>query len=154
MTAKIMTEATRTRLEADLSTLLAQRMDLADELATIGRGDEADMAQGAMRHDDLARLDDRIAKLRAQVADATIITAPTHSDVVASGTIVALRFAGDADAEDYLVSDHGDRLDGLSTVSTTSPLGRAILGHRSGDNVVYTAPSGEMRVLVEAVTAS
>lgn len=40
----------------------------------------------------------------------------------------------------------------LDIVATTgSPLGRALLGHRPGDTVVFTAPAGPQRVQVLSV---
>ena len=50
-------------------------------------------------------------------------------DVVAPGTIVEVRMDGDDDTTKYLVGSIEERSDEFEVLSTSSPLGLALLGH-------------------------
>jgi transcription elongation GreA/GreB family factor len=55
----------------------------------------------------------------------------------------------DPDDETYLLAEHAEeRAPGARTVTTTSPLGAALLGTAEGDEVVYAAPAGNFRYVV------
>ncbi|MFS0866329.1 GreA/GreB family elongation factor [Microbacterium sp. 179-B 1A2 NHS] len=75
--------------------------------------------------------------------------------LVEPGMTVTVRFAGDDQAETFLLGERalfqtvGDTE--LDVYSPESPLGGALLGHHVGDTVRYTAPNGrELEVTVVA----
>ena len=64
---------------------------------------------------------------------------------MAPGTLVTLRALGEVEPEDetYLVAlSAEERAPGVRTVTSTSPLGAALLGKRVGEQVTYEAPGG------------
>lgn len=70
-------------------------------------------------------------------------------DVVRIGSRVRVQ---DADGEDEFTIVAECEADALADrVSAESPFGRALLGHRAGDRVMFRAPGGIMGVSVVAV---
>jgi transcription elongation factor GreA len=70
----------------------------------------------------------------------------TAKGVVATGTIVGIRYDGDDEVERYLLGSIEERRDDVSVISPGSPLGRALLGRSLGEFVEYEAPNGQLRV--------
>ena len=58
---------------------------------------------------------------------------------------------GDDEPSTYLVGSIEERDRGYDVISPGSPLGKALLGHVSGDVVTYEAPSGRFAVEILAV---
>jgi len=84
----------------------------------------------------------RIRQLRFLLENAQVGEAPASSDgSVTSGLVVTVILAGEE--ETFLLGSRevaGDT--DLDVYSEKSPLGAAILGHKIGDSVTYTAPNG------------
>jgi transcription elongation factor GreA len=134
-----------------------------EELRTHGRIELADRIERAREHGDLrenaeyhaakeekAKMEARIAKI-AGILDNAVIVEAGSDGTVAAGSIVHLRYEGDADAERYLVGSIEERHDDLHVVSPNSPLGEALIGRQPGDSVSYAAPNGELRVEIVEV---
>jgi transcription elongation factor GreA len=137
-----------------------------DELVTSGRQHIAERLKAAREHGDIrenaeydaakneqALMESRIRNLERMLRDPDIIEAPTGSDVVAPGMLVTVRTLDDDELEDetYLLAESAEeRAPGVRTVTTTSPLGRALLGARAEQEVSYEAPGGNFRCLVVA----
>ena len=67
--------------------------------------------------------------------------------MVAAGSIVAIRYEGDDDAERYLIGSIEERGDELDDHSPGSPLGAgARSGARPATSVEYEAPGGTLKV--------
>ena len=103
--------------------------------------------------DHLAVLEDvavdriRIAQLERLIASATIVDVDSADDGVARlGSVVRVRDAGDRETEYKLV---GRRTDDLTRAQVTpaSPIGKALMGARSGDVVRAVLPNGRDRTL-------
>jgi transcription elongation factor GreA len=77
--------------------------------------------------------------------------AGAESDVITTGSVVTLRYEGDDEPERYLVGSIEERMEGVSIVSPSSPLGQALLGQRPGQVVSYEAPGGQLQVEIVAV---
>ena len=69
------------------------------------------------------------------------------------GSKVTIDF-GDGEAETYcLIDARSPKPEGsVAGLSTQTPVGRALLGHRAGDTITYRAPrgTGELRLLAIA----
>src|SRR5439155_20370732 len=86
----------------------------------------------------------RIRDLEHKLKDPDIIETPNGVDV-APGTIVTLRPLDEEEPEDetYLVAlSAEEKAPGFRTVTSSSPLGAALLGKRVGERVTYEAPGG------------
>lgn len=77
----------------------------------------------------------RIRYLERMLKNATIISEQSNSDEVGLNNTVEIYFEDDDETEIYklVTSIRGNSLDGK--ISTESPLGRAVLGHKVGDRV-------------------
>ena len=148
-----------------LDAYLRLRSEL-DELTTAGRTNIAERLKAAREHGDIrenaeydaakneqALMESRIRNLQRMLRDPEIIEHPQDSDVVASGMLVTLRPAEDDEPEDetYLLAESAEeRANGVRTITTTSPLGSALLGAALEDRIAYEAPGGTFHYLVVA----
>ncbi len=74
----------------------------------------------------------------------------TTADVIRIGSRVRVRYDDTHDEDEFvLVSEEVEALPGR--LSPGSPLGRALLGRRRGEQVMFRAPGGAMVVHVVAV---
>jgi transcription elongation factor GreA len=92
-------------------------------------------------------LERRITLLRARIESAVVIEAgELGGDSVAIGSLVQL-VDEDGEALEVEISSVGGR----GTASPDSPLGRALLGARVGDQVEVAAPSGAWTAVVRSI---
>lgn len=137
-----------------------------DELRTAGRDGIAARLKVAREHGDIrenaeydatkneqALMEARIRTLERMLRDPDILEAPVASDVVAAGMLVTVRPLDEDDPEDetYLLAESAEeRAKGARTITTTSPLGTALMGAGPDQEVVYEAPGGKFRYVVVA----
>ena len=143
------------RLKAELEELtsegrthIAQRLKVAREFGDIRENAEYDAAKNEQ-----ALMESRIRNLERMLRDPEIIEAPVDADAVGPGMLVTVRplDEDDPDDETYLLADSSEeRARGARTITTTSPLGSALVGTRKGDEVAYQAPGGTFRYQVVA----
>jgi transcription elongation factor GreA len=136
------------RLRAELEDLTTRgRVDIAQAIETARElGDLKENADYHAAREDQGRMEARIRQLQSLIDHAVIVDSSQGSDTVAQGSIVALRYEGDDDADRFLVGSIEERRDDVAVVSPASPLGQALLGHRKGDVVEYQAPGGNLKV--------
>jgi transcription elongation factor GreA len=93
----------------------------------------------------------RVRQIEGILADAVIVEhAPT--DVVATGTLVEIKLPGDDEPTVYLVGSIEERNDKYDVLSTSGPMGRALVGKAPGETATYTTPKGtELEVEVVSV---
>ncbi|MFD8214757.1 GreA/GreB family elongation factor [Streptomyces sp. NPDC059697] len=136
----------RRALEEELADLHAERNAVASTLGdTDSAGDTADQADELQRATQLDRVDARITEITVRL-DGAAEAGPPRTDVVGLGSTVTVRFADGAE-ETVQIGDVAEPLD-QTLVTTDSPFGRALLGHRVGDSVSYEAPDGRTTVTV------
>jgi transcription elongation factor GreA len=138
-----------------------------EQLTTVGRTDIArriedarnlgDLSENGDYHaakDEQGRMEMRIRQLQAMLEHAEIVEDDGPSDTVRPGSTVSLRYDGDDDVETYYLGSIEERATGVEIISTSSPLGLALLdGAKKGDNVEYETPTGA-RIRVEIVDVS
>ena len=77
---------------------------------------------------------------------------PENVDQIQIGHVVRIRIEDDEPMNILLLEDLGGSvLSGMQLISTQSPLGKAILGRRAGETVVYQGPAGEMVTRIIAI---
>ena len=141
------------RLKAELDGLrtdgrvhIAERIKAAREHGDIRENAEYDAAKNEQ-----GLMESRIRNLERMLRDPDIIEAPAASDVVAAGMLVTIRQLDEDDPEDetYLLAEHAEeRVHGVRTITTTSPLGSTLLGKWLDDEIVYEAPGGTFHYLI------
>ena len=142
-----------TRLKSELDELktvgrtrIAERLLAARELGDISENADYDAAK-----DEQGLMEARIRKPEGMLRDPEIVEPPASADAVMAGMVVTVRPLEDDDPEDevYLLADSAEeRAQGMRTITTTSPLGSAIMGSKVGDEVAYEAPGGKFRYRV------
>lgn len=136
------------RLKADLDELkgpgredMSKRLEIAREHGDLKENaeyDEAKNAQGLMEA--------KIRSLEERLRDPEIIEAPAAADVAGPGVVVTVLPVDDDDEDEevYLLAEAAEeREKGAKTITTTSPLGVALMGAKPGDEVAYQAPGGK-----------
>lgn len=133
-------------LEGEVRSQIAQKIKEAraeGDLSENGGYQAAKEAQG--------KNEGRIAELTHKLRYAQILQ--TSSDGRAEeGSVVRLKI-GDGEAEFLLGSRDLSCTTDKKIISTKSPIGAAVLGHKAGDTVDYEAPGGrKMQVEIISVT--
>ena len=125
-----LTKVRRKEIAEDIR-LAKEEGDLSENSAY----DEAKLAQGFN--------EGRVQTIEAQLRNAVIINGNGHSDKVDIGSTVTVTEDG-REEETYQIvgSAEADPMDGR--ISNESPIGRALLGAKPGDEVKAETPGGEI----------
>jgi transcription elongation factor GreA len=149
-----LTPTTSARLESELTELVTERAIRASEPLDVC-GDAADLAEFAARDMVVEQLDERISSIRGLLAEAAVPAQRAAPDGrVTEGTVVALRFGRSRHTETFLVGHRLEAVGDVEVITPASPLGRALLGAKSGDKVSYGAPLGDVDVTLVEVRAA
>jgi transcription elongation factor GreA len=140
------------RLSSELNELktegrerVSQAIGTAREHGDIRENADYDAAKNEQGHNEA-----RVRQLEEILRTAVVVEGP-RGDVVEAGTIVEIRMEGDDDTSKYLVGSIEERHDELDVLSTSSPLGQALLGHGPGDVVSYEGPRRTFAVEIMSV---
>ena len=139
-----LTQEAHDRLRAELDHLSgAGRTELAKKIEEARL--EGDLRENGGYHaakEEQGKQEARIRQLRQLLENAQVGEAPVSTDGnLLPGMVVTVELAGDT--ETFLLGSReiaGDT--DLDVYSEKSPLGAAILGHKVGEKVSYTAPNG------------
>lgn len=141
-------------LEAELEELVnVQRPAIA--AAILAAREDGDLKENGAYHDAKDRqglMEGRIRELKAKLERSQIIESDNGaSDVVVLGSTVTVAGADGAE-ERYTIVGSMESNVAAGRISNESPLGRALLGRKPGDQAVVTTPRGEMEYRVLAVS--
>jgi transcription elongation factor GreA len=126
---------------------VAERIKEAREFGDISENSEYDDAKNEQM-----MLEQRIATLEEKLRSATVIDASElDTDVVRVGVTVNVK-DGDGKSDVFMIvgSTEADPSAKPKRLSNESPVGKALLGHKKGDKVEVSLPSGKVRVLTVA----
>jgi len=141
----LLTAAGKARLEEELATLQNHRQpELANRIQeATEHGDVSDNSEYEDLKEEWVMAEARIRDLEQTLERAEIIHRDGNDDSVGLGSRVTLR-SDDGEEESWLVvsPEEANTLDG--SISTESPVGRAVLGRRAGDSATVTTPGGTM----------
>jgi transcription elongation factor GreA len=118
-------------------------------------GDLSENAEYHAAKDEQGLMESKIRKLQHLLRDPQIVEAPVDSDAVGPGMLVTVRPMDEDDPQDetYLLAEHAEeRARGARTITTTSPMGAALIGAAEGQEIVYQAPAGSFRYVVVGFT--
>jgi transcription elongation factor GreA len=141
-------------LQAELEHLeTVARREIADRIKTAREW--GDLKENAEYHDaknDQAHLETKIKRLRERLLAAEVREVDPQSDVVAFGRTVEVEDAGSARRQSYtLVSAH-EAVPADGKLSIESPVAKALVGARVGDERTLETPRGERRLRVVAIS--
>jgi transcription elongation factor GreA len=140
-----LTAAQKTQLEAELAELEGpRRAEVVQAIATArGFGDLSENFEYHAAKNEQGLLESRIRRLCSRL-DHVVVVDQATTDVVGIGATVELE------------DEHGERMEvqisSVGGVSPESPLGRALLGRKPGDEVDVEAPRGTWRARILAIS--
>ncbi len=117
---------------------VGERIKEAKEFGDISENSEYDDAKNEQ-----AWVESRIIEVTQILAHATIIDAPKKSDKVTLGSKVELKSSAGT-THVYQVVGSAEADPAHDKISNESPVGQAILGHKKGESVQVTTPSGKV----------
>jgi len=104
-------------------------------------GDVIDNAAYEDAKNEQARLEGRILELEQLVAKAKLIDSRINTDEVSLGSIVHMRTSDDRECRYTLVGAF-EANPSAGRISNESPVGRALLGHKTGEVIIVSTPGG------------
>ncbi len=140
-------------LKAELDTLsttrrreVASRIKEAREFGDISENAEYDDAKNEQ-----AMLEARIATLEDNLRSATVVDASgLGTDVVRVGSIVHVKDDGGKSTK-YTIVGTAEANPADAKLSNESPVGKALIGRKRGDEVVVTTPRGERKLKITKI---
>lgn len=148
-----LTEEGAAELRAELDDLLkVKRPELAAKLKeAISQGDLSENADYADAKEQQAFLEGRIQQLEMLLTSAIIVNNNgKKSGVVQVGSEVTVQEEGEQ-PEKYIIVGAAEADPRAGKISHESPLGRALLGKKSGDKVKVEAPAGSYALKIKSV---
>jgi transcription elongation factor GreA len=140
------------RLKAELEELVTSGREKMSERLKVARehGDIRENAEYDAAKDAQGLMESQIRRLKEALRDPEIIEAPIAADRIVPHMLVTVRAIDDDDDEEtYLLAEHGEeKAPGARTVTTSSPLGRALLGASKDQRVLVKAPGGSFEYIV------
>jgi transcription elongation factor GreA len=118
---------------------VGERIKEAKEFGDISENSEYDDAKNEQ-----AWVESRIIEINQILAHATIIASPKKNDKVVLGSKVELQDVDSGDTHLYRVVGSAEADPAADKISNESPVGQAIMGHKKGDSVPVSLPSGKV----------
>jgi len=143
-----LTPAQKAQLEAELADLEGPRRAEAVQAIATARsfGDLSENFEYHAAKNEQGLLERRITLLKDRLDRAVLVDGDVATDTVGIGTIVEIE------------DEHGERtqveISSVGGVSPDSPLGRALLGRKAGDDVDIDAPRGPWRARIISIGQS
>ena len=143
--AEALTADGAARLQAELHELTAiKRPQVIARIRTAKEhGDLKENGEYHAAREEQSFLEGRVRAIEARLRIAVIVEAPAAGSRVGLGSVVTIDDEGDPVAYTIVGADESDPNAGR--ISSSSPVGRALVGHNVGDDVVVVTPAGERR---------
>jgi transcription elongation factor GreA len=131
------------RLQAELAGLLAQRPEVIKRIATAREhGDLKENAEYHAAREEGGFLEGRIKALEAKLKVAVIVAPTERGATVTLGSRIRVEEDGDESLISVVSSAEASVRDGR--ISSSSPVGAALMGRRVGDEVTIITPGGRL----------
>lgn len=141
------------QLEVELDQLVqVRRTEIAERIRHARDfGDISENAEYTEAKNEQSLVEGRIQTLEVMIRNAVLIEdEPREAGVVTIGASVTVTDEDGDETYAIVGAAEADPLRGR--ISNESPLGRALLGHRAGDEVEWSSPSGTSRVTIISVS--
>lgn len=139
------------RLRAELDELTrARRPEVIARIRTAKEhGDLKENAEYHAAREEQSFLEGRIQAIEARLRTATVVDAPVAGSRVGLGSQVTVEH--DGETATYTIVGASESHPESGRISSSSPVGRALVGHDVGDDVVVRTPAGERRYTIVAI---
>lgn len=134
-------------LEGEKRSEVSERIKVAREFGDISENSEYDDAKNEQ-----AAVEKRISEIQYILMNAKIVNKPSkNSGKISVGSEVKVDMAGQKRTFNIVGGSESDIANGK--ISNISPVGKAICGHKKGDEVVAEGPTGkEIKIKILEVT--
>lgn len=147
----ILTPEGRARLEAQLTKLKNEDLKRAAEQIKTARelGDLSENADYHQAREMQAFVAGKIAEIEYKLSHAKMADKNTGTGVVAVGSHVILKSVDGDEEYDIVGATETDPLSGK--ISASSPIAKAIMGHKVGDKIEVETPAGEIKFEIKKI---
>lgn len=141
-----------TKLQAELDDLrTVKRAEVAQRIhAAMEFGDYSENSELEQAKNDQAFLEGRIMTLEQMIKNAQLIDEKAKHDIVEIGSHVTLE--ADGRKEKYVIVGSAEASPPEGRISNESPVGKALMGHRSGETVKMSVPAGTIEMKITAIS--
>lgn len=137
-------------LKASLKRLKESRPQAIKEMQRLAEmGDFSENAAYAMAKGRVRGINQRMLELEDQIKNAIVITSKPRSDVVRLGSKVTVEVEGRQ--RTYLILGSSETNPGQGVISRHSPIGVALMGHRTGDRIAYRIGDKDVHCLITKI---
>jgi transcription elongation factor GreA len=149
-----LTREGKERFTAELHELTTVRRHEVEERIRRAKefADTTDNAEYDLAKSDQAFVEGRIQELEHMLASAQLIEEPPSADFVRLGCRVTVR-TSDGEEETYHLVGSQEANPRRGLISNESPLGRALIGKRVGEETTVVAPGGSFTVEVLSIAS-
>ena len=139
-------------IETELEALVSvRRLEIAERIRHARDfGDIAENAEYTEAKNEQSLVEGRIMTLESMIRHAAVIEDETR-EVGVAALGASVKVSTDEGEETYAIVGAAEADPLVGRISNESPLGRALLGHRAGDEVQWDSPMGPGRVKILAV---
>ena len=145
----------KARLEAELDTLInVKRPALADQLReAIEAGDISESAAYEDAKHQQGMLEGRILDLQQILRSAQLIEEAPEGPAQTVGLGAMVTVVGEEGREEqYRLVGSAEARAGDGRISYESPMGKALMGRKAGDEIAVAAPAGTLRFTVKSIS--
>lgn len=153
-TGHVLTRTGYERLKEELDHLrTVRRAEVTERLRAAREEGEGEESEYNLAREDQAFVEGRIAALERLMAEAEVMEEPSPAGQpeVGIGYSVVVRDEDGAEETYYIVGPMEADPDS-GRISTHSPVGQALVGHRAGDSVEVETPMGTRRLSIVGVS--
>ena len=139
-----LTQEGKEKLEAELRWREGEERERITEAIKVARdfGDLSENSEYDDAKDEQAQNENRISILRQQLANSVLIDSPKKSNRIGIGHVVTLEDAN-GNERVYTLVGTAEADPKAGKISNESPLGKALLNHKKGDDVSFLSPTGK-----------
>lgn len=140
----VMTQEGYNDLVKELNELKTTRRAEISEKIRVARGfgDLSENSEYDEAKNEQAIVEARILTLENQLKNVKIVAKSDNKGTVSIGSFVTIRDVEFGDEMTYRIISSVESINDMSTITDESPVGKALLGHKAGDSVMVTVPSG------------
>jgi transcription elongation factor GreA len=126
-----------------------RRAEIAERLREAAFGEDlVENAEYEAAKNEQAFIEGRIKDLEALLATARIIESTSKGEVVQLGARVVIQELGSKKNEEYFIVGPAEAQPAEGKISNESPLGKALMNHKVGEQVEVQAPDGSFKVKI------
>ena len=146
----ILTEEGKKKLEDELNDLkLVRRREIAEKIKDArGQGDLSENAEYDAAREEQAKIEARIEELEQKLRNVKVIETDANKNRISLGSQVKLLDIEFQEEVIFMIVGSTESDPSNGKISNESPLGNALIGHKTGDTVDVNSPDGIIKYKV------